>query len=359
MAVNFKFCLSFLKLVAGAWYKMYADNVDKLRFPEIAEVTSLRSHVSERYQSIRRVITVLSNSRQLGWVYEKLSDDKSRDTLLAVIAFRALGHFRIKLPLNTKKYWSLVQKTDQELTIARNVEQAKVIGSLNEYDLSSCGFPVHIKAHPLNIINTFLLQQYLLPHEGKDIEVGPADVVIDAGGCWGDTALYFACKSGSEGAVYVYEFDPDNLKLFHKNMQLNPSLASHVHLQEHAVWKTAGEILRFTTNGPASRLVGEGEHADAQTSTDTIDQLVEREKVKKLDFIKMDIEGAELDALQGAEQAIRKFTPKLAISIYHRPEHFWQIPQYIASLNLGYEFFIEHFTIHAEETMLFAKVPGK
>ena len=68
----------------------------------------------------------------------------------------------------------------------------------------------------------------------------------------------------------------------------------------------------------------------------------------------MDIEGAELDALRGAENSIRKFRPKLAISVYHKLDHYWEIAQFIDSLGLGYRFALRHFTIHAEESVLFA-----
>lgn len=87
----------------------------------------------------------------------------------------------------------------------------------------------------------------------------------------------------------------------------------------------------------------------------SIDGLVEREQLKRLDFIKMDIEGAELAALKGAEQSIRRFRPKLAISVYHQLQDFWEIPQWIDSLGLGYRFHLRHFTIHQEETVLFAQ----
>jgi hypothetical protein len=86
-----------------------------------------------------------------------------------------------------------------------------------------------------------------------------------------------------------------------------------------------------------------------------IDQLLDRPDVTRIDFIKMDIEGAELAALHGAEQTLKRFRPKLAITVYHQLADFWEIPQYIESLGLGYRFYLRHFTIHAEETVLFAE----
>ena len=74
----------------------------------------------------------------------------------------------------------------------------------------------------------------------------------------------------------------------------------------------------------------------------------------RLDFIKMDIEGAEIEALKGAEASIRHFKPKLAICLYHRLSDFHDIPRLLSNLDLGYVFHIRHFTVHAEETMLFA-----
>jgi hypothetical protein len=89
-------------------------------------------------------------------------------------------------------------------------------------------------------------------------------------------------------------------------------------------------------------------------STVSIDDFVARENLPQVNFIKMDIEGAELPALQGAEETLRNFKPRLAISLYHRDTDLVDIPRYLNGLGLGYEFFLDHFTIHREETVLFA-----
>jgi len=64
-------------------------------------------------------------------------------------------------------------------------------------------------------------------------------------------------------------------------------------------------------------------------------------------MIKMDIEGAEIEALLGAKDIILKHKPLLAISVYHQPEHIWEIPVLIASWNLGYKFYIR---LHGQST---------
>ncbi len=55
-------------------------------------------------------------------------------------------------------------------------------------------------------------------------------------------------------------------------------------------------------------------------------------------FISMDIEGSELEALEGAEETIRESRPDLAICVYHSPNHLWDVPLYLDGLGLGYRY---------------------
>jgi hypothetical protein len=69
----------------------------------------------------------------------------------------------------------------------------------------------------------------------------------------------------------------------------------------------------------------------------------------------MDIEGAELNALRGAEKTILKYRPKLAICVYHKPEDIWEIPAYILSLHGDYRLYLRHYDICSPcETVLYA-----
>jgi len=72
-------------------------------------------------------------------------------------------------------------------------------------------------------------------------------------------------------------------------------------------------------------------------------------------LIKMDIEGAEPDALLGAAALIKKYTPGLAIAIYHEPDHLWKIPMMIAGWNLGYKFYIRTHERNSFGTVLYAQ----
>src|SRR5690606_21058481 len=93
-----------------------------------------------------------------------------------------------------------------------------------------------------------------------------------------------------------------------------------------------------------------------KSSTISIDDFVRENNPEKIDFIKMDIEGAETFSLDGAMETIKTFKPKLAISVYHSLPDFYNILRMIKDLNLGYKFFLRHATIHSQETVLFATV---
>jgi len=72
-----------------------------------------------------------------------------------------------------------------------------------------------------------------------------------------------------------------------------------------------------------------------------------------LTFIKMDIEGAELSALRGAERLISEQSPDMAISVYHCVNHFWDIPYYISRLSSRYSFYLRAHTAATLESVLY------
>jgi len=88
----------------------------------------------------------------------------------------------------------------------------------------------------------------------------------------------------------------------------------------------------------------------------TLDDAMEKYSLPRIDFIKMDVEGAEYPILQGAVQTLKKFKPKLAISIYHSDDDFDRIPRFLDLLGCGYEFAIGHYSLDLSETILYAIV---
>ena len=227
---------------------------------------------------------------------------------------------------------------------------------LSCFNLESIGYPISIYSHPLAVTNTFILQHYAYQATAVAVKAQPGDYVIDAGGCWGDTAIYFAHEVGAGGKVYTFEFVPDNLEIMRKTFELNPQLSAKIEIITNPLGETSGSSIFSSNKGPSSRLSNARKNeSDLEVTTESIDNFVNTHDIPRVDFIKMDIEGAELEALRGARKTIETFRPKLAISLYHSINDFITIPKYLASLNYGYKFFLDHITIHSEETVLFAK----
>ena len=71
-------------------------------------------------------------------------------------------------------------------------------------------------------------------------------------------------------------------------------------------------------------------------------------------LIKMDVEGAELLGLMGAQRIMSDFRPRLAISVYHLPDHLWEIPLFIAALGLDYQLYLRSHGHQTFDTVLYA-----
>ena len=112
------------------------------------------------------------------------------------------------------------------------------------------------------------------------------------------------------------------------------------------------EELSFCMNAgePTSNSIG---HGDATIFSIELDRFAAQKDIR-INFIKMDIEGAEPNALRGAAETIKRDRPALQICLYHSPEHLWEIPEFIKSLVPEYTFYIGHHSISRGETVLYA-----
>lgn len=298
-----------------------------------------------------------------GWsaLYELLEDEESKSTLVQLITYRLLGPRKVKLSLNNASYWSQRQQVRRLVKSREGIQVSTPKAVLHHLSLEEIGYPIELYYTMGGVVSTFILKQYDYGKATPPIKVQDSDYVIDAGGGWGDTALYFAHAAGAQGRVFTFEFTPENLEIFARNVSLNPELAPRIELDQRALWNVSGEVFEYVSHGPGTSLDNTRHQNNGgqslQVTTVSIDDLVREKNLAKVDFIKMDVEGAELNALKGAEQTIRTFKPRLAISVYHKENDLTEIPGYLNGLGLGYKFFLDHFTIHTEETVLFARVP--
>ena len=285
-------------------------------------------------------------------LYDLLENQQSKDTLVEITALKLLGQQHIRLSIENEKYAELHGKVEECLI----ENQSKEIPNFNDwklnlYDLSKIGYPIKINYIQMGIATTFGVEQYAYPAE--DILVNDNDVVLDCGGCWGDTALYF-CAKAKNVRVFSFEFIPSNITLLEENLELNANC--DVTIIPNPVWNDSTTSFYIKDRGPASAVSFEPTtEVDTPVKGVSIDDFVNENGLEKVNFIKMDIEGAEPFALKGAVNTLKQFKPKLAIAIYHCPEDFSRIALFIKELDLGYKFYLGHFTPHGAETILFSK----
>lgn len=296
---------------------------------------------------------LFQNQESLQQVHEILSDSESKNWLTNLLLFRILGHLHFRLPTNNEQHWQNRQKAKEMIVSESDLDYSGILGKLQKYAVSFEEQYITIDCWWGNIAWTFLFNQYYFSRNNVQICPEPGDYVIDAGACFGDTALAFASTIGTEGKVFSFEIESHNLDVFCYNLMQNEEIGERVVISDYALTDSSDTQLYLHGNGPGANI--SNIPSETTINTITIDQLICEKSIDRVDFIKMDIEGAELSALYGAVETIRKFRPKLAISIYHRPNDIFEIPIFIHSLNLGYQLYIDHYTIHLEETVLYAK----
>ena len=184
-------------------------------------------------------------------------------------------------------------------------------------------------------------------------KVEPGDIMID-GGIWDSRVVgKFSSVIGNKGHIYAFEPLP------HAYARTKEQIKSldNITLENLGLAKEEGQFY-ITLQGEGSHLVSCAVNGAERCRVIDIDSYMKsHSNIKRIDMIKLDIEGAEPDAIQGALETIKKYKPKLAISIYHTPIHqLIQIPSMILNLNLGYKLWMGHHTEVCFGTILYAKV---
>ncbi|MGD0200488.1 MAG: FkbM family methyltransferase [Bryobacteraceae bacterium] len=167
--------------------------------------------------------------------------------------------------------------------------------------------------------------------------VRAGDVVLDCGANVG----VFTRKALRAGArtVVAIELAPDNLECLRRNFP-DEIRAGRVIVYPKGVWDR-DEWLTLNVvpeNSMADSVVMHPEHSrpGPRVPLTTIDKLVAELRLERVDFIKMDIEGAEPNALRGARQTLGSWHPRLALSSYHRPGHPRELPELVRQAWPGY-----------------------
>ena len=169
------------------------------------------------------------------------------------------------------------------------------------------------------------------------------EVFLDAGAFDGQTSLEFANRAQGYRRILCMEPEEKNYQL----LKTNTAGLSRTDVLKKGAW-SGKQTLHFQSGGFASHICDGGDMAIEVLS---IDEMMQGERVT---MIKMDIEGAELEALQGAQNTIRRDEPRLAICVYHKRGDILDIPRYINSLSQDYEIYLRHYGPTVFETVCYA-----
>nr|WP_302136129.1 FkbM family methyltransferase [uncultured Schaedlerella sp.] len=178
------------------------------------------------------------------------------------------------------------------------------------------------------------------------------EVYVDCGAYIGDTIMKYASfTNGKYRKIYAFEPNKQNM------LELNENVASlsNIEIINSGTWSERS-ILQFEEKGSASQIVNQG--GKIMIPVITIDEVVNDDKVS---FIKMDVEGSELESLKGAQCTISRNMPKLAICCYHKRDDILELYHYIKSFDnekIKSKFYLRHHSNSVYETVLYA-IPVK
>jgi len=236
-----------------------------------------------------------------------------------------LPHYALDLPQNVLKQRAAVHRAaslwSDTASLAEYVAQLRWRLTL---DFDGLGSPV---MHP----------EYLPPDLYKLTE---RELVLDCGAYDGDTIASLLRETGGEiRRLVAFEPDASSFQRCEAYVRSLPAFVqSRISVCDFALGSTTGTVTFAQTGTVASAVGFSADRAQLrEVPVRRIDDLVREFKPT---FIKMDIEGAELDALEGARGTIAAAEPILSLCVYHRQDHLWRIPLLVDEIRPGYRMFL-------------------
>lgn len=174
------------------------------------------------------------------------------------------------------------------------------------------------------------------------LELAPkGESFLDIGSYDGYTSLEFIKRCPEYEHVHIFEPEPDNFQTCRQNL----SGFKNIHFHQMGL-SDQRRLLKLEPQGSGSKITDQG---SIDITVDRLDDILD----EPVSFIKMDIEGAELGAIEGAKQSIRTNHPRLAISVYHNAGDFWKIPENVLAIRNDYRIYLRHYTESIYETVMF------
>lgn len=232
---------------------------------------------------------------------------------------------------------TLAEEKDCRVIIGSNFYVAEIEEQLLQMGIDRRQIFVPEKMWWLGNDGQYFDRDIMRPHAGESF--------IDGGALDGEDSVKFVqwCN-GDYDVVYMFEPDADN----RQKLASVKAMDERIVICEEGLWSGSGEVSFQAGKKESSAIVENGNTMIRVTSID------ETLKGKPVTVIKLDIEGSEMKALEGAENTIRKWKPRLAICVYHKLEDIVDIPLKILEINPEYSLYLRHYSYLHTETVLYA-----
>lgn len=176
------------------------------------------------------------------------------------------------------------------------------------------------------------------------------EIFVDCGAFQGETAVAFISFLEEHDICdyqSIIEIEPDasNIQVMEERLQE----CKNIDFVKAGVYDKNGQLSFCSEQGSSSKISDSG---DVSIDVISLDEYIKDDL--PVSFIKMDVEGSELNALYGARRTIQRNRPKLAICVYHKNEDLIEIPRYICSLGMDYKFYLRSYSRCGVETVLYA-----
>lgn len=240
------------------------------------------------------------------------------------------------LTTNSKLYLDSMQEIEKFRNLLMDEESKSLVSSIIEYRTVG-KMETLPDVHPVS-------HQYL----PFDLDVVPNPLhLVDCGAFVGEILDYADERNFAITSYYGFEPDPINFEKLVVRAQALPTSVPGVVFPLGVAEKS--KQVRFSSDGTLGAAISA--HGETVIQVTSLDEALIN---LPINYIKMDIEGAEMDALQGSLKTLNSKRPNLAISIYHKPADLWEIGLWLNDLNLGYRFAIRQYGHQCFDTVLYA-----
>lgn len=327
---------------AGVALHAFADNNPDLWGRSVDAIEVLRPEDAARLYADNSVFVIAvwhpTHSGGMCGIERQLRDLGCHQVIPFVHAFWAfpeasLPYYLWDLPSKIEPEWDAIHQAHQ--LFADDASRAEFVAQL-EFRLTADSRVLRgVETHPQ------YFPEFLKPN--------PAECFIDCGAYDGDSIDSFLNWSGGRfQRIIAFEADPECFGKLEQFTASRPEIGARLVKEPLAVAARSG-IVRFHATGQAGAAISE--QGEIQVRSVALDDIVQREEPT---FIKMDIEGAEPDALRGARETIWRTQPILAICVYHLQNHLWRLPLLMRELLPEARLFLRSYCMDGLDTVCYA-----